>query len=93
MTLREDLAEQRTQAEQMSKFAFEKASAVSRAYLADSNADLPNTYFEHFVPAMDLWWRGLTDRNPTRVQQGVSHYNAVLVWMQSRDRSDFKPMR
>ena len=93
LTLREDLAEQRMQAEHMSKLALEKARAVSRAYLADSNTDLPDAYFEHFVPAMESWRHGFADRDPTRVQEGVSQYNAFLVWMQSRNRSDFKPIR
>jgi hypothetical protein len=93
LTTREDLAEQRTQAEHLSKVAFENASGISRAYLAASHPELPDAYFELFVPAMDAWRAGFAERNPVVVQQGVSHYNAFLVWMQSRDRSDFKPMR
>ncbi len=93
LTLRNDLAEQRAHAEQMSKLAFERASAVSRAYLAASNADLPDAYFEHFIPAMDSWWHGFTAKDTTLVQQGISNYNAFLVWFRSHDRSDFKAMR
>lgn len=93
LTTRGDLTEQRLQAEKLSKLAFENASTVSREYLADSNAKLPDVYFEHFVPAMDSFRQGFAEKDPALVQQGVSHYNAFLIWIQSQDRNDFNKIR
>jgi len=93
LTISPKLQEQRTQAEQLSKVAFENSNAISKEYLANSNADLEVAYSSHFVPAMDLWQRGLSSKSLQLVQQGISEYNSFLIWIQSRKRSDFKSMR
>ena len=88
-----ELAEQRLQATRLAKLAFEKASTISREYLAGSNAESPDEYFEHFVPAMDYFWHGFAKQDTALVQQGVSHYNKFLLWIKSKERSDFKVLR
>ena len=67
--------------------------AIPRAYLEASNPDLPEMYFRHFVPAMDGFQQGFHEQDVNLVRRGVSNYNAFLLWMQSRKRSDFKRMR
>lgn len=93
LTTRKDLSEERSRAEHLSKTAFKNANAISRSYLAESNAELPDAYFHYFVPAIDAWQRGFADEDVAKVQEGVSAYNSFLKWMKSRDRSEFKPMR
>lgn len=93
LTTGQDLSAERKQAEFLSAVAFKNASAISRAYLTESNTDLPDAYFEHFVPAMNFWQHGFAERNPALVRQGISNYNAFLAWMHSHGINDFKPMR
>jgi len=87
------LTEQRQLAQRMSEAAYTNAIAIPAAYLAASNPDLPKAYFGNFVPAMDCWRHGFADSDLKLVRQGVSNYNAFLVWIQSCQRSDFKGMR
>lgn len=48
----------RRQAEQLSEAAYSAASAIPKEYLSDSNPELPDAYFRHFVPAMRHWHLG-----------------------------------
>ncbi len=93
LTHNPDLRKERELAQRKSKEAGEHAAAIPKEYLARSNPGLPKVYFESFVPAMDLLNRGFREENLQMVKQGVSGYNAFLIWIQSRERSEFKPLR
>lgn len=88
-----NLAKERQLAERKSEEALNNATAIPEDYLAQSNPHLPKAYFESFVPAMDSLDRGFGEGDPQMVKQGVSAYNDFLIWMQSHERSDFKPLR
>jgi hypothetical protein len=88
-----DLIKERQLAQRMSEEAYKNAAAIPQEYLAKSNPDLPKVYLERFVPAMDLLNRGFRDGDLQILKQGVSNFNAFLIWMQSHDRSEFKPLR
>jgi hypothetical protein len=88
-----DLIKERDLARRKSEEAYKHAAAIPQEYLAKSNPDLPKVYFESFVPAMDFLNRGFSAGNLQMAKQGVSAYNDFLVWVQSRDRSEFKPLR
>jgi len=88
-----DLLEERELAQRKSEEAYKHAAAIPKEYLARSNPDLPKVYFESFVPAMDFLNRGFCEGNLQMLEQGISAYNDFLVWMQSRERSEFKPLR
>lgn len=88
-----ELEEDRVRAESVSSAAFQAANAISKDYLHESNPDLPRVYFAHFVPALDSWRQGLSERNGDLMEKGVLDYNEFILWMQSKDRSDFKPLR
>jgi hypothetical protein len=88
-----DLTQQRELAAKMSEVAYSNSVAIPQSYLATSNSELPEMYFGHFVPAMDSFRQGFSQQDVDLVRNGVSHYNAFLVWMQSRKRSDFKGIR
>ena len=83
----------RRKAEQLSETAYSAASAIPKEYLAHSNPNLPDVFFRHFVPAMHHWHQGFAKRDIGAVGQGISDYNAFLVWMQSSKRTDFKKLR
>jgi hypothetical protein len=87
------LMKERELAQRKSEEAYKHAAAIPQEYLAKNNPDLPKVYFESFVPAMDFLNRGFSTGNLQMAKQGVSAYNDFLVWVQSRDRSEFKPMR
>jgi hypothetical protein len=88
-----DLTKERQLAQSKSEEAYINAAAIPKEYLAKSNPDLPKVYFESFVPAMDLLNRGFEEENLQMLKQGVSAYNDFLIWIQSRERSEFKPLR
>lgn len=88
-----DLAPQRAHAISASKTAYSNAIAVTRTYLEASNADLPDAYFTHFVPAMDAIYRGLSEQDARLVREGALEYDIFNDWMKSRKQSDFIRMR
>ncbi|MBI2928256.1 MAG: hypothetical protein HYY24_21515 [Verrucomicrobia bacterium] len=87
------LESERTNAARMARTAHELASAIPEDYLAASNPDLARMWDRHFVAAMRLWSEGLAEGRQEMVANGIEDYNAFLVWIQSKKRSDFKPMR
>jgi hypothetical protein len=80
-------------ARRKSEEAYKHATAIPKENLAKSNPDLPKVYFESFVPAVDFLNRGFSEGNLQMAKQGVSAYNDFLVWVQSLERSEFKPLR
>jgi hypothetical protein len=93
LALNPDLTKKRQLAQSKSEEAYTNAAAISPKYLANSNPDLPIMYFESFVPAMDLLNRGFKEGNVQMLKQGVSAYNDFLIWMQSHDQNEFKPLK
>ena len=87
------LESERTNAARMARTAHELASAIPEDYLAASNPDLARMYVRHFVAAMKLWSEGLAEGRQEMVASGIENYNAFIVWIQSKNRSDFEPMR
>lgn len=87
------LESERTNAVQMARTAHELASAIPEEYLAASSPDLARMWDRHFVTAMRLWSEGLAQSRQEMVADGIKNYNAFLVWIQSKNRSDFKAMR
>lgn len=93
LTTSAKLTEERELAAGASALAYSNSVAIPRAYLEASNPDLPEMYFRHFVPAMDSFRQGFNQQDVDHVRRGVSDYNAFLLWMQSKKRSDFRSMR
>jgi len=87
------LESERANATKMARTAQELASAIPEDYLAASNPDLAQMWTRHFVTAMRLWSEGLAEGRQERVVDGIKDYNVFLVWIQSKNRSDFKAMR
>jgi len=69
----------RRQAEQLSKAAYSAASTIPKEYLANSNPELPDAFFGHFVPALRHWHRGFAEKDIGAVRQGISDYNTFLI--------------
>ncbi len=87
------LESERANAVKMACTAHELASAIPEDYLATSSLDLARMWASHFVTAMRLWSEGLAQGRQEMVADGIKDYNAFLIWIQSKNRSDFKAMR
>jgi len=73
--------------------AYRAAKAIDLDYLETSNPELPVMYSKYFVEALSLWNEGFSLRSPEKIAESISSYNEFLLWMQSQDGSDFKPLR
>jgi hypothetical protein len=93
LTTSEKLTEERNLAARASAIAYSNSVAIPRTYLEASNPNLPEMYFEYFVPAMDSLQQGFHLQDVNLVRRGVTNHNNFLLWMQSQKRSDFKDMR
>lgn len=91
LTTREELFRERAVAVFYSNLALFNARAISRTFFADINPELPDAYLDHYVAAMDAWSRGFAEGDITLVQEGISDYNAFVLWTWS-SKYDFKPM-
>jgi len=75
------------------KVAYLAAKEIDLEYLETSNTQLPMMYSGYFVEALSMWHEGFSSKNPQKVAEGTSSYNEFLLWMQSQDKSEFKPLR
>lgn len=87
------LESERIKTARMARTAHELANSIEEDYLAASNPELAGMYARHFIAALKLWDEGLANGQQETVASGTEHYNAFILWMQSKNRSDFKSMR
>jgi len=84
------LESERMKTAKLSRAAYESANQIPAEYLRASNPELPEQYVLLFAPSMKLWAEGLEERNLEKVLDGIDHYNAFVLWIKSKNRSDFK---
>lgn len=87
------LEEKKIEAADKLREAHLAAREIDPEYLRASNTALPDMYSEHFVQALSLWHEGFLSEDPEKVIEGIDCYNRFILWMQSQERSDFKPLR
>jgi len=87
------LEEARLEAADNLQVAHLAAKEIDPEYLESSNNQLPVIYSEYFIEALSMWHEGFLTKDPEKIAEGISSYNEFLIWMQSQDRSDFKPLR
>jgi len=85
-----ELAKQLEIAQQESENAYMNSNAIPRNYLAESNQELPQAFFSDFVDAMDYWRRGFAGKNKALLDEGRTHYNSYIIWINSKDRNELK---
>ena len=87
------LAIDRAKVAELARRAYKHASAVPAAYLATSNAELPQKYQDYFARAMRLFAEGLEESDASIVREAMEQYNIFLRWIQARDRGDFQSLK
>jgi tRNA U34 5-methylaminomethyl-2-thiouridine-forming methyltransferase MnmC len=88
-----NLKQERIHAAQKMELAYNAAKSIEADYLRESNAQLPEMYSRHFVKALKLWKEGFSEMSIEKTAYGNSLYNEFLLWIQSQNRDEFKPIR
>jgi hypothetical protein len=83
----------RTKAVSSLEIALDKCNQIPDDYLAESNKELPIKYRKHFQKALSNWRNGLKNMDNDEVLRGNSEYNSFLIWIQSKNRSDFNKIK
>ncbi len=83
----------RLKAIEISNSAYLDAKKIDLEYLRKSNIELPEMFSNKMIKALKLWTEGLDEKNADKISKGIQYYNEFLLWIQSKNRDDFSPMR
>jgi hypothetical protein len=83
----------RLKAIEVSNSAYLNAKQIDLEYLRKSNIELPEMFSTKMIKALKLWGEGLDEKNADKILKGNQYYNEFLLWIQSKNRDDFNPMR
>jgi len=76
-----------------SKKLYLEAENTNLEYLKESNEMLPYVFSSRLKLALKLWSEGLEEKNCDKVYAGIENYNEFLLWIQSKNRDDFKTLK
>ncbi|MBU1105577.1 MAG: hypothetical protein KKB51_02830 [Candidatus Riflebacteria bacterium] len=77
----------------LGKKACENIKQIPDEYLSKSNAEYPEMWKTYLGGSIRLIVEGFENIDIEKIKEGTGLYNQFILWIQSKDRDDFKKLR